>query len=193
MRRVSVAIALTLLPLAGCATVPQVTSVAEPGTDFSSYRSFGFHQPLGTDQGGYQSIVTEGLKAAVRRQLETRGLQYSETNPDLLVNFNARLSREYARSLEPVGGFGGFGGRGYYGYRMGFYNPWPRYRTVTIPYEEGTLNIDVVDRVRKQLVWEGVVAEAVGSKNLQQLEPVLEKAVDAAFTRYPVAAPAIPR
>jgi hypothetical protein len=175
---------------AGCASSPDVRVNRDPATDFARYRTFGFLSPLGTDREGYQTLVSQQLKAATQRELEARGLQLSATSPQLLVNFSARLNDKLRVSTVPAPTMGvGIGfGRGYYGYRSGVYGAWPLYadQTVTTPYTEGTLNIDLVDADRKQLVWEGVVSGSVTQKTLDDLAPAIEAAVAAAFEQYPV-------
>ena len=56
---------LAMIALAGCATGPKITADYDRSANFTAYRSFGFYQPLGTDQAGYESLVTQTLKAAV--------------------------------------------------------------------------------------------------------------------------------
>jgi hypothetical protein len=82
-------------------------------------------------------------------------------------------------------------GRGYYGYRAGMYSAWPAYadQTTVTQYKEGTLNIDVVDVARKQLVWEGVVTESVTQKTLDNIQLAIDTAVAAAFAKYPIPGP----
>jgi hypothetical protein len=57
---------------------------------------------------------------------------------------------------------------GYYGYRRGFYDPWYGYgygtTTHVSTYTEGTVNVDMVDRVQKRMVWEGVAVGRVNEK-----------------------------
>lgn len=79
-------------------------------------------------------------------------------------------------------------GFGYYGYRGSLYAPWPMYidQTVITQYKEGTLNIDVVDSARKQLVWEGVVTNTVTQEDRQNLSTSINRAVTAAFAKYPI-------
>ncbi|HEY6510339.1 MAG TPA: DUF4136 domain-containing protein [Burkholderiaceae bacterium] len=176
-----------LLWLAGCASGPNVRTNVDPTADFAQYKTFGFANPLGTDRTGYRSIVSQHLMDATQRELEARGLRRVEGSPQLLVNFNARLSDklQVTPSMAPmVGG-------GYYGYRRGFYGAWPMYETNTVTqYTEGTLNIDLVDAARKQLVWEGVVTDTVTQSDLAAVQPALYAAVAAAFAKYPVPAAA---
>ncbi|MBY0235971.1 MAG: DUF4136 domain-containing protein, partial [Burkholderiaceae bacterium] len=104
----------TGLLLTGCASGPEVKANAAQGTDFASYKTFGFASPLGTDKGGYQSIVSQYLKAASQRELEARGLKYEPNAPQLLINFNAALNDKLMVTSMPTMGVGM--SRGYYGY-----------------------------------------------------------------------------
>jgi len=185
--------AVALLSLSACASGPDVRAMSDTSVNFGQYQTFGFATPLGTDQGGYQSIVSQYLKAATTRELQARGLRYDATNPQLIVNFNASLADKLKTTTTPAPtmGMGAYGGRGYYGYRTGLYSTWPLYQdqTTVTQYKEGTLNIDVADTARKQLVWEGVVTDSVTSKMINNLEPSINSAVASAFAKFPVAKP----
>ncbi len=189
----SVAVAGAVLALAGCASGPDVRVMSDSSVDFRQYQTFGFASPLGTDQGGYQSIVSQYLKAATTREMQARGLRYDAERPQLIVNFNASLADKLRTTTTstPTMGYG-YGGRGYYGYRSGLYNTWPLYQdqTTVTQYKEGTLNIDVADAAKKQLVWESVVTDSVTSKMINNLEPSINAVVASAFAKFPIAAPA---
>jgi hypothetical protein len=177
-----------LLALGACASGPEVRSNADTSVNFSQYKTFGFVSPLGTDRSGYQSIVSQQLKAATQRELEARGFRLDEKSPQLMVNFNGKLSDKIQVSSTPTPMYGA----GYYGYRRGMYGAWPMYvdQTTVTQYKEGTLNIDVVDAARKQLVWEGIVTDDIEQKDMQQIPAALNRLVTAAFTKFPVPAPA---
>lgn len=180
--------AAPLLALGACSSGPDVRAMTDPSVNFSQYQTFGFVDPLGTDRAGYQSIVSQHLKDSTRRQMEARGLRYDATNPQLLVNFSAKLDDKVRVTSTPEPVMMG----GYYGFRRGFYQPWPLYTESTdvSQYQQGTLTIDVVDAARKQLVWEGTATKAVTSKDSQNVGAALDSAVVAAFTKFPVAGPA---
>ena len=186
--RLLLAVIVSLLMLTGCATEPTVRVDFDRLTDFTHYQTFGFVSPLGTDRGGYQSIVSQHLKAATQRQMEARGLHLDTVKPQLLINFYAQLNEKMRITTIPTPSMG----LGYYGYRAGMYAPWPRYydQTIVTPYTEGTLNIDVIDAARKQLVWEGVVIESVTQETLDNLATAINAAVTAAFAKYPIQVPA---
>jgi hypothetical protein len=188
IRWLPLAAAAGLLALGGCATGPNVRADYDRSADFSVYKTFAFASPLGTDRNGYQSVVSQHLKAATQRELEARGMRLDAAAPQLLVNFSAALNDKLRVTTMPTMGVG----FGYYGYRGGMYSTWPLYadQTTVSQYQEGTLNIDVVDAARKQLVWEGVVTDSVTQKMLDDVPAAVNAAVKAAFVKYPVPGPA---
>lgn len=178
--------AVALMMLGGCASTPEVRVDFDRSADFTQYKTFGFASPLGTDRGGYQSIVSQYLKAATQREMEARGMRLEAGAPQLLVNFNAALNEKLRVTSVPSMGYG------YYGYRGGLYSVWPMYRdqATATPYTEGMLNIDVIDAARRQLVWEGVVTGSVTQVQLDNVQAAIDAAVAAAFLKYPIAGPA---
>jgi hypothetical protein len=130
-----------------CATGPEIRQDTNPAAEFARYKTFGYFAPLATDRAGYESVLTSRLKAATRRAMEAKGYVYSDTAPDLLVNFFANVQdRQEVRSWP--------GSMGYYGYRYGWYGGWGAASVETVTYREGTLTIDLVEPRRKILVWQ---------------------------------------
>jgi hypothetical protein len=185
----SLAAAVSVVLLAGCASGPVANADFDRTADFTSYKTFGFASPLGTDRSGYQTVLSQHLKTATLREMEARGMRLDTGAPQLLVNFSANLSDKLRITSTPTMGVGV--GRGYYGYRAGMYSAWPAYadQTTVTQYKEGTLNIDVVDVARKQLVWEGVVTDSVTQQTLDNVQAAIDTAVAAAFAKYPVPGP----
>jgi hypothetical protein len=183
--RLGAALALTAaLFAAGCATTggPKTRIDYDRAADFSVYRTYGFPKETGTDRGGYSTLVTSYLKNAMSAQMEARGYKYSDDHPDLLVNFymNTRERTEIRPDARASVGYG------YYGYRYGLYNAWPMYdedRTVT--YKVGTLNLDIVDAEKKQLVWEGVAEGRVSEDELQNPKVAINGVVTELMRQYP--------
>jgi uncharacterized protein DUF4136 len=175
---------LALAGLAGCATTsgPDIRVNSAPDTNFAAYSTFGFPEQTGTDRGGYSTLVTSYFKSAVREQMEQRGYQYVDANPDLLVNFYAKVHERTEVRADPTSA-----GYGYYGYRYGLYSAWPFYddavRTVTYPV--GTANIDVVDARKKQMIWEGVAQGVVSDEDMDHPKESISRVVTQLFARYP--------
>lgn len=172
----------SLLALAACASAPRVASQADPGADFSRYRSFAFYTPLAMEQNGYTTITSNRIRAAVRAQMEARGYVFDEADPDLWVNLNAYLQDKTRVTTMPEVDYDY-----YYSYRARGYVavPYWRDRTDVRQYTEGTLNVDLVDARRKQLVWEGIAVGTVGRADAQRRGEQIDAAVAAIFAAYP--------
>src|SRR6056297_2025487 len=179
---VVLAIACSALVTA-CATGPQLRTDYDRSVDFTGYETFGFAEELGTDRAGYSSLITSHFKTAVRDEMEALGYRYTETDPDLIVNFYTRVrERSEVRSRPSM-----TVGVGYYGYRYGLYTAWPLYQQEvdTVHYQVGTANIDVVDAERKQLIWEGVAKGRLTREALQNPRPAIERTVHDLFMQFP--------
>jgi hypothetical protein len=168
---------LIALFLQGCATAPNVRSDYDKSADFGKFRTYNFVSRPSTDKAGYSSLTTQQLEAAVNAEMQRRGYTLSE-NPDLLINFSGKL-RDKQDIVSTPGP--------YYGYRAGMYGAWPGYTNdvYTVNYTEGTLNIDMVDAARKQMVWEGVGVGEVSKSDMQNREATINRAVADIFMKFP--------
>ena len=176
-----IALMALLITVAGCASTPNTMSNADPTVDFSQYRTFGFFDPLATDEAGYESLVSNFLKVSMAQELANRGLEYAES-PDLKINFYINSKEKMRSYTVPT--------MGYYDYRDPFfYDPWPAYpayETRIDQYTEGTLNIDVVDASTNKLVWEGMASGRVTDTAIRELEKTIDDAVAAIMAEFPV-------
>ncbi|MGH8026267.1 MAG: DUF4136 domain-containing protein [Pseudoxanthomonas sp.] len=173
--------ALALL-LAGCATGPRITSEADPEADFGSYRSFGFYAPLALEKEGYATPTTDRIKAATRAQLESRGYIYAASEPDLWVNLNAYMQERTDVSTIPTVDY-----NYYYSYRARSYFAVPYWRDEThvSQYTEGTLNVDLVDRRKNRLVWEGIAVGRIAKLKPAERAARIDSTLAEIFARYP--------
>ena len=166
---------------AGCASTPNAPPSRidyDKAADFSVYRTYGFPKETGTDRGGYSTLVTSYFKNSISTAMEARGYKYAEEKPDLLVNFFMNTRDRTETTNTP--------GYAYYRYRYGLYNPWPMYeenRTVT--YQVGTINIDIVDAEKKQLVWEGVSEGRVSEEQMANPKVTVNAVVTELMMQYP--------
>ncbi|MEX0975722.1 MAG: DUF4136 domain-containing protein [Woeseia sp.] len=173
-----------LVIVSGCASAPTIFSDFDRSADFSAYKTYGFASELGTDRAGYSTLVTEHFKRAVSRELDARGYQYSESNPDLLANFYVAIQEKTDIRSTPAPTVGA----GYYGYRYGLYTSWPAYspNVRTVHYKTGTANVDLIDARRKQLVWEAVAEGRVRDESLANPGEAIDSLVADLFDHYPV-------
>ncbi len=176
---------LSLLVVA-CASSPKIDTLRAPDVDFSGYSSFAFVDPLGTDRGGYASLISQQLKFSIRRELEILGFEYVDDaeQADLLVNAYTHLDeRIRSRQVsEP------YVGPAYWNYRAGFYSTWPGYsatRTELQKYTEGSLTIDLIDYTDKVMVWEGTARNEITETTRRDAARAIDQAVARIFEQFP--------
>jgi hypothetical protein len=168
--------------LASCATGPRISSDVDPSADFSSYRTFAFYSPLAIESQGYTTLVSGRMKIAARAQMESRGYVYSENSPDLWVNLNAFMQEKTDVVSTPEVDY-----NYYYSYRARRYVavPYWRDRTDVYRYTEGTLNVDLVDARKNQLVWEGIAVGRVSRGKPEERAARIDSAIADIFARFP--------
>jgi hypothetical protein len=184
MRATNVATLLITIALssviASCSSGPQIRVDGDPTVNLSSYKTFGFFQQVETDKSKYTTMISSRLKDATRRELQKRGYQEADTNPQLLVNFNTNVENRTDVQSTPSAGF--------YGYRAGAYGMWAGYPqdVQTTHYQEGTLAIDLVDAAKKQLVWQGVAQARITKSMRENPTETIDSVVADIFAKYPV-------
>ncbi len=183
--RSSLAMTCTLLFLGACASTPNTFSNADPSTDFSQYKTYGFFSTLSTDNAQYESLVSNFLKVAVAQEFDKRGLAHDDGSPQLRVNFYINTQDKIRTRSVPTAG-------GYYEYRDPFYDSWGgygggvAYETRVDQYTEGTLNIDVVDVETNKLAWEGSIVGRLTDKDVRNMEQTVDEAVTAVMYNFPI-------
>lgn len=177
------AAAVVALGIAGCSSGPSIRVDADPSVKITEYRTFGFFDPLATDQAGYSTLLTARLKEATRRELEARGYSYEQADPDLRINFNVNVVDKTEIRSSPNASVG----YGYYGYRSGMYGAWSSYPydVQTTNYRQGTLTVDAVDAARKSLVWQGVAEGRISKKAMENPAPAIDAAMAQIFEGFP--------
>jgi hypothetical protein len=167
--------------VAGCAAKPVIVTNSDPDADFRLFRTFEFEEQLGTDRAsGTRTLLSHHLIESVTAELEKRGYERVEGGADLRINFY--VSTKEKIDVHTVAG-PAWGG--YYGYRSGLYGAWYGYETHVTQYTEGTLNVDVIDTRKDQLVWEGAVIGRVRDVEDDGLQHRVLEAVQQLFARYP--------
>ncbi len=176
--------AVGLLLTACAAPQPQIRSDYDLSADFSRYATFAFMDR--SERGGnpqYDTIDDQRVMVAVARELEARGYRRVEQDADLLVNFTITSQDVQDIRSVPTPLYPG----PYYGWRGGWYYPWPAYtyETWVDTYEEGRLFIDLVDVERRQLVWEASSTGRVTQAARDDPAGAVDRAVAGMFARYP--------
>ena len=185
MPRFAAALAIAAVVLAGCASGPDIRADYDKAADFGKYRTYGFVAQAGTDNGDFRSLATQMLQNAASRQMEARGYTRSD-NPDLVINFKGKLEEKTDIESTPAPYYGpGWGYGGWYG------APWGGYggtEVTTRRYNVGTLVMDIVDREKRQVVFQGGIEDVVTKEMMQNREATISKAVEHLFSKYPFVA-----
>ncbi len=181
-------VALTTLFLAACSST-NIVSTSDPDADFSKYKTFSFVKVPDTDGKQYESMETGYLKTAVMQEMQSRGLQLSET-PDVLINFSLETQEKIRTRSVPTSNYGG----GYYDPYYGAYNDgWGgSHETRIDQYTEGKLNIDLIDPELRKVVWQGSTQGRLTTKMMENARSTLNIAVEEVYSQFPIDKAATP-
>jgi len=173
------------LLLASCASGPAIETDYDHEVDFTKYRTYGFFNPMGIENPNYSSIYGSIFREAIGKEMDSRGYTRSD-NPDLLINVSGRLQEKTKVTTTSDPYMAG----GYYGYRRGMYGAWGGYgygtTTHVSNYTEGTVNVDIVDRAAKRMVWEGVaVGRVKEDRTNEQRRQAIQAGIKEMFAAYP--------
>jgi hypothetical protein len=183
--RLTATLAVAAFALAGCASGPDIRADYDRSADFGKYRTYGFVTQAGTDAGDFRSLSTQMLQNAASREMEQRGYRRAE-NPDLVINFKGKLEEKVDVESTPAPYYGpGWGYGGWYGAP---YGGWGGTEVTTRRYNVGTLVIDVVDREKRQVVFQGAISGVVTKEMQQNREASINRAVEGIFMQYPFVA-----
>jgi hypothetical protein len=183
--RLTATLAVAAVALAACASGPEIRTDYDRSADFGKYRTYGFVANAGTDTADARSLLTQTLQNAAAREMEARGYQRSE-NPDLAINFTGKLEEKVDVQSTPAPYYGpGWGYGGWYGAP---YGGWGGTEVTTRRYNVGTIIMDVVDRERRQVVFQGGISDVVTKEMRANREATLSNAVAGIFSKYPFVA-----
>ena len=156
---------------AACAPIT-VTSFTDRGVDVTAYRTFAWDR-IDTSVPGDPRLENNEmfhghLRAAIDRQLVSRGYEPTTLQPDVLVHYHASSRQKI--------------------YTTGEQRTEQRCLDCTVEvYDEGTLLVDLTDARTGALVWRGVaesgLAGVVGSQ--PRLEETIERVVARIIARLP--------
>jgi hypothetical protein len=185
--RSSFLILVVLITVAACASSggssssPRIITNSAPGFSLVNYKTFAYLQPLSTDRGNVRSLTSAHLIEATTRELEMSGLRFSESDPDLLINFV--VSSRDTIQTRPSSTVSMHHGRGRYGTWGGY--SLSMSATEVVQGTEGSVDVDVIDASRNQLVWEGAAVGRITDSTRENLRGTLDQAVSDIFARFP--------
>ena len=167
----------TVLLFVSCASI-QVYSDFDNSVDFSQFKTFAFFKPQ-IDQVDISDLDKRRILKAIDSELSAIGLSKSET-PDILIGFTTNAKEKiYVSTMSNFGWGWGWG-----------LNPWfwgPNNNTVSTR-TEGTLYINVIDGVSKQLIWQGKGRGGI-QENMKDRDERIALFVQEIIENYPPISP----
>ena len=182
-----------LLLLTACAT--NVQTINPSGNDLSNYETFAYLPNTNVEVEGKNysdTAVNKVIVESVKMNLEEHGLDIDRKEPDLLVLISTSTDVELKADTRPVYatypyqyGIGRVSPwyNPYYFYGYTSYSPVIGYNTTTNSYKEGTLVIDIIDRVTKKTVWKGIANDQIYS---QPTTEAIQDLVTDIFREFPI-------
>ena len=172
-------LALCVFFMTQCSPILSVQTDYDREADFSEYRTFYWSDDFQSQNSEgtaneplfYNTLVKKRLKQAIQRELEGKGYSLSAENPDLLVS--AQVVVEERNSNR--------GGYPYYPYFYGYYSGFNTGSSNS--QKEGDVVIDLIDRNRRQLVWQGY-ASGVLEMNTKDRQQEINEAVTMIISEY---------
>lgn len=169
--------------LVGCASGPRIVTNSAPDFNLADHRTFNFLEPLSSDRGNVRSLISTHLIEATTRELELAGLQRADGRADLMVNFFVSTRETISTRSTPSTGMSMHHRRGRYGTWSGY--SMSMSTTEVVQRTEGTINVDIIDTARNQLVWEGAATGRVTDSVRQNIEQVAHDAIADIFKQFP--------
>jgi hypothetical protein len=170
MKKIILLLVIPAILLSACASGPTIVANTNPGTDLSTFKTYNFFQPLGTDRaGGVRTPLSSRLVSSMNRELISRGMSLSDT-PDLLVDFVVSAEdRIDVRTTPSHTVHRSHWNRGF--------STWPTYNTTVRQYTEGSLIIDLIDPATNTLVGEGGAQNRINNTEFtqQQIDEIVSK------------------
>ncbi len=166
MRLVRIVLSLGLLLMAANAFGQKVSTQSAPNINWSQYKTYSW----GHSESVANPIMNQYIVSGIEAQLTAKGLTKVETNPDLIVIFNATTDDQKQLNWSGMGGWGRLGGG------MGS----AQVDTIVL----GQLIVDIADPKAKQFLWRGTANDTVSDKP-EKNQKNLTKALSKMFQNFP--------
>ena len=181
----SVSMRATFVLLAALALAPAAYA-AKPNIqwnkdyDFSHIKTFAWQEPTAPSLAQSNPFMHKFLEDQIELRLTEAGLMKAAAGaaPDVLVTYHGSVMNQVQLQSDSFGyGFGGYGGAGWGMYGYGAAGPVST-TTRVVNYQEGTLVVDIVDPIKKELVWRGSTTPILISDSNDKTEKNISKALD---------------
>jgi hypothetical protein len=173
---------LAVLLLAGSAFAQDVTYNFDANADFSKYKTYRWEKhPQSVD---IDAITLGKLSAAFDSQLVMKGLlKTGNAQSDLVIVYQLAVKQEKEINSYSTGWGYGAGWGGYYGGGLGgSSSTTTSISTISI----GSVNLDIYDAAKKQLIWRGIASKTLDPKaKPEKQDKNIAKAAQKILKNYP--------
>jgi len=171
---------LAMLVLAPAAYAAKPNIQWNQDYDFSTVKTYAWQDPTAPSLAQSNPFMHKFIQDEIEKRLTAAGLTKAAAGaaPNVLVTYHGSVMNNVELQSDSFGyGFGGYGmgGWGMYGYGMA--GPVST-TTRVVEYKEGTLIVDIVDPMKKELVWRGSSTPILISDNNDKTEKNISKALD---------------
>jgi len=181
--------AMSALLLSSCSSGIQVRSDSSPSADFGQFKTYGYFQPMGIEDGYNSPVFGEKFRAAISKEMESRGYRISN-HPDLIINVTARLDENIKVTTYTTpymsGAYYNRPGGAYYGSALGV---GVGVGSKATKVEDISIFIDLVDNKAERIAWQGVAEFEASDEKAQELQQTINETVSKIFALYAHSAP----
>ena len=150
----------------------------DPNLDFAKFKTFAW--------GGHDAVsrpmLALAIAGAIEAELTQRGLQKTDSHPDLYVQMYGSSDSDVAVSYSDL--YSGYAGIPPFDQNFLMWGAVPG-STTTVVVHKGQLVVDLIDATHRKIAWRGIAKEKL-SDNRGKLLDQVNTAVEKMFKKYPV-------
>ena len=161
---------VSLFFLVSCSSV-RVGADYDSLTNFEKYQTFAFYKP-GIDKAKISDLDKKRIMREIEANLKAKGMKIA-ADPDLLISISTK-ERERIDVYNNNFGFWGYG-----------FGPWFGGGTSVSSTPEGTLFIDLIDKEKNELVWQGIGKGDLIMTSVEKKEARIKEIVTKTLDQYP--------
>lgn len=149
--------------------------------DFSHIKTYAWQDPTAPSLAQSNPFMHKFIQDEIEKRLTASGLMKAAAGapPDIWVTYHGSVMNNVQLQSDSFGyGFGGYGGAGWGMYGYGAAGPVST-TTRVVEYLEGTLVVDIIDPMKKELIWRGSSTPILISDSNDKTQKNISKALDA--------------
>ncbi|GEM_PF-428900 len=187
MKNINLVNFVILLFISGCSTI-KVNRDYNPAVSFSEFQTYEWildePKKTGDPRIDGNTLLQNRVKSAVNNSLASKGYQkVTSGTADFLVTYHVTLDKQ--TKIQTINTYNRYGPGWGWGYGRNYY-PAMGTETFVYTYDQGSLIIDIVEPVGRELIWRGSATDKVNfSHTPEQKKQKINEAVGKLFQQFP--------